>query len=227
MECSHKPCYLRAIIFLIIGIIAGYGITKFYIQKKETMVPVAKTDISEPKVLQETMKLNDALKKLWADHVFWTRLYIISAVRGNEDSKAALNRLMKNQEDLGKAIVPVYGEKAGQELTRLLKEHISIAGAIVSAAINKQKNKVDEENKKWSKNAEEIAEFLSKANPNWSKEDLVKMLNNHLKLTSDELTARLNKKWDDDVKTFDKIFDQALSMADTFTQGIIKQKYQK
>jgi hypothetical protein len=49
------------------------------------------------------------------------------------------------------------------------------------------------------------------------------MLNDHLALTTQEAVARLQSKWDDDVMTFDKIYSQALMMADALSDGIIKQ----
>ncbi|WP_260445575.1 hypothetical protein [Metabacillus elymi] len=41
---------------------------------------------------------------------------------------------MKNQKDIGNAIKPLYGEKAGNKLTDLHKEYIVIVGKIVDAA---------------------------------------------------------------------------------------------
>jgi hypothetical protein len=78
--------------------------------------------------------LNDAMRKLWSDHVVYTRLYIISAVNGTADAQPTAARLLKNQEDIGNAIVPYYGAAAGQKLTDLLKQHILIAVDLVSAA---------------------------------------------------------------------------------------------
>src|SRR6185369_555568 len=75
-----------------------------------------------------------ALRKLWSDHVIWTREYIVAAVAGTPDADAAAGRLLKNQEDIGAAIVPYYGEDAGDALTGLLKQHILIAVDLVAAA---------------------------------------------------------------------------------------------
>src|SRR5688572_21460032 len=61
--------------------------------------------------------LRPAMRKLWADHVVWTRNYIIAAVAGTPDATPVLNRLLKNQEDIGNAIVPFYGAPAGAKLT--------------------------------------------------------------------------------------------------------------
>jgi hypothetical protein len=67
------------------------------------------------------------MRKLWTDHVVWTRDYIIAAVGDQPDAKAAATRLMKNQEDIGNAVATFYGAPAGRQLTTLLKEHITIA----------------------------------------------------------------------------------------------------
>jgi hypothetical protein len=45
--------------------------------------------------------LHQDLRKLWTDHVVWTRDYIIAAVGGYPDQQAAANRLLRNQEDIG------------------------------------------------------------------------------------------------------------------------------
>jgi hypothetical protein len=49
------------------------------------------------------------------------------------------------------------------------------------------------------------------------------MLNERLALTTQEATARLKGQWDVDVATFDKVFAQAMMMADALTDGIAKQ----
>src|SRR5205085_2431753 len=72
-------------------------------------------------------QLRQDMRKLWTDHVVWTRDYIVAAVGDQPDAQAAANRLMKNQEDIGNAIAGYYGSAAGQQLTMLLKEHINIA----------------------------------------------------------------------------------------------------
>ena len=167
--------------------------------------------------------LKIAMRKLWADHVIWTRMYIIAAVAGTPDADAAAGRLLRNQEDIGNAIVPVYGQRAGEALTGLLKQHILIAVDLIAAAKAGNNAEFKKHDERWNRNADEIATFLSQANPHWPKKETLDLLELHLKLTKGEVVARLQKEWAADVKAFDDIFTEAMVIADTLADGIVKQ----
>ncbi len=169
------------------------------------------------------LKLRQDMRELWSDHVIWTRCYIIAAVDDQPDQKAAAARLMKNQEDIGDAIAPFYGKAADDKLTGLLKEHLEIAVDLVNAAKAKDDAKVKEIDRNWQRNAKDIAVFLSGANPHWPQATLAEMMNTHLTTTTVEVTARLEQKWDRDVKAFDEVYDHILEMADALSDGIVKQ----
>jgi hypothetical protein len=172
-------------------------------------------------------QLRQDMRKLWTDHVVWTRDYIVAAVGDQPDAPAAAARLMKNQDDIGAAIAGVYGKPAGDKLTTLLKEHITIAVDIIKFAKAGDKANQSQADAKWKKNGEEIADFLAKANPNWPRATLVDMMNKHLSTTTDEVVARLTKNWDADVRAFDAVYNHILVMADALTDGILKQHPQK
>ena len=167
--------------------------------------------------------LKQDMRKLWTDHVVWTRDYIVAAVGDQPDAKAAADRLMKNQEDIGNAVATFYGASAGQQLTTLLKSHISIAVDLIKAAKAGDKAAQQQADTKWQQNGVEIADFLSKANPNWPRATLVDMMKKHLSTTTTEVVARLNKNWDDDVRAFDAVYDHILHMSDALAEGIVKQ----
>jgi hypothetical protein len=164
-----------------------------------------------------------ALRKLWSDHVIWTRAYIVAAVAGSPDADAAAGRLLKNQEDIGAAIVPYYGQAAGDGLTDLLKQHIMIAVDLVAAAKSGDQAAFAKHDARWTDNIGEIARFLSGANPNWPEKDVFDLLALHLKLTKDEAVARLTGDWAADVKAFDDIFNEILVVADTLHDGLAAQ----
>ena len=164
-----------------------------------------------------------ALRKLWSDHVIWTREYIIAAVAGTPDANAAAGRLLKNQEDIGAAIVGFYGQAAGDRLTELLKQHIMIAVDLVAAAKSGDQAAFAKHDAAWTANVEEIASFVSGANPAWPKKDLIDLLGLHLKLTKDETVARIKGDWDADVKAFDDIFTEIMVVADALCDGLVAQ----
>jgi hypothetical protein len=169
----------------------------------------------------ETLRQN--MRALWSDHVIWTRQYIVSAAADQPDQQAAAARLMKNQEDIGAAVAGYYGQPAGAKLTELLKAHISIAVDLIKASKAGDKAAQQRADGAWHRNGEEIADFLSKANPNWPRATLVAMMNTHLATTTDEVVARLTKNWDQDVRAFDAVYKHILAMADALSDGIIAQ----
>jgi hypothetical protein len=67
---------------------------------------------------------------------------------------------MKNQEDIGNAIKQFYGEQAGNQLTSQLKDHILIAVDLIEATKAGNSTAVEEIERKWYANADEIATFL-------------------------------------------------------------------
>ena len=49
------------------------------------------------------------------------------------------------------------------------------------------------------------------------------MLYDHLKLTTDEVSARLKKDYSADIKAFDMVQKEILKMSKFFVDGIVKQ----
>jgi hypothetical protein len=169
------------------------------------------------------LHLKEGMRRLWTDHVVWTREYINAAVAGDASASAVAARLMKNQEDIGRAIEPYYGNAASTKLTELLKQHIGIAVDLVAAAKASDNAKVADADRRWHDNARDIAAFLSSANPHWPQETLKMMMDEHLRLTTSEATTRIQKRWAENAAVFDQILNQAISMADALTDGIAKQ----
>jgi hypothetical protein len=168
-------------------------------------------------------QLKQDMRKLWTDHTVWTRDYIIAAVADAPDAQAAATRLLKNQEDIGAAVAAYYGRSAGDQLTALLKTHITTAVDVVKAAKAGDKAAFKTADDAWQQNAMQIADFLSKANPNWPKSTLESMMKEHLSTTTTEVQARLDKNWDADVRAWDAVYNHILKMSDALTDGIVKQ----
>lgn len=186
-------------------------------------VTASDNKINSDEKKESEIELKTAMRKLWEDHVVWTRNVIFNIMDDLPGKDQAVKRLLKNQDDIGNAMKPYYGDDASKKLTDLLHEHITTAADLLVAKKNNNDKAFKEANDKWFANADEISEFLSKANPNWKLEDMKKMMHDHLKLTTEEAMARKNKNYDADVIAYDKVHDEILEMSDMLTMGIMKQ----
>jgi hypothetical protein len=169
-------------------------------------------------------EFHDAMRKLWEDHVTWTRLFIVSAVADLPDLQVTTERLLANQVDIGNAVKPYYGEEAGNQLTVLLQEHITTAAAIVDAAKRGDTEAVNTASASWYDNADRVARFLNDANPDeWKLGEAKSMMREHLDLTLDEAVAQLSGDYAGSVALYDEIHVQILGMADMLSGGIVAQ----
>ena len=170
------------------------------------------------------LAFHDGMRKLWEDHITWTRLFIVSFAAGLPDTDATAQRLLQNQTDLGNAIKPFYGDAAGRQLTALLREHILIAADLLQAAKAGDSAGVADANARWYANADEIATFLHRANPDeWPLDEMKLMMRKHLDLTLAEAVARLNGDWPADIAAYEQVHQEILHMADMLSTGIIHQ----
>jgi hypothetical protein len=164
------------------------------------------------------------MRKLWEDHITWTRMAIISLESGTPDTQATVARLQRNQTDIGNAIKPYYGKAAGNALTKLLREHILIAADVIAAAKAGQQAELSHAQARWTANADQIAAALHSVNPrHWKLPAMKAEMHRHLALTTNEAVARLQGNWSADVAAYDAVHRHILHMADMLSAGIIKQ----
>lgn len=176
------------------------------------------------KTAAPALTFQDAMRKLWEDHITWTRLYIVSTVSDLPDQGPTAQRLLQNQDDIGNVIKPFYGEDAGNLLSFLLRDHILIAADLLQAAKSGDTAAFEAASARWYANADDIAIFLNSANPkNWPLDEMKAMMKEHLDLTLAEASGRLNGDWDADIAAYDEIHIQILEMADMLSTGIIEQ----
>lgn len=165
---------------------------------------------------------HDAMRQLWEDHIVWTRMAIIGIVDETADSSFAVERLLKNQDQIGDAVKPFYGEQAGEALSQLLREHIVGAADLLVAA--KTGVGFEAAHAAWYANGDAIGAFLADANPrNWDRAEMQAMMRDHLDLTLAEAVARLEGRFADDIAAYDEIHGQILHMADMLSDGIAAQ----
>jgi hypothetical protein len=207
---SKKPVRFFIAALLLLTIVVAAISPVFTVQAKDKKI--------------DEQAFHDAMRKLWEDHITWTRLVIIGTFEDLPDLGPTTQRLLQNQEDIGDAIKPFYGDAAGEQLTALLREHILIAAEILQAAKNDDQAALGDAVTRWYANADDIAEFLHGANPeNWPLEEMRAMMRAHLDLTLEEAVTYLNGDYEASIDAYDGVHLQALEMADMLSAGIIEQ----
>jgi hypothetical protein len=166
---------------------------------------------------------HDQMRKLWEDHVTWTRLAIVTFADGSSSFNATAGRLLQNQVDIGDAIKPFYGDAAGTQLTSLLHDHITIAVELLQAAKSGNTAAFNDANTRWYANANAIADFLASANPRYWPDDVMRsMMKTHLDQTLSEASDELGGNYVGSVTEYEAIHLHMLDMADMLSYGIMR-----
>jgi hypothetical protein len=170
----------------------------------------------------DQVAFHDQMRKLWEDHVTWTRLAIVTFADGSAGFNATATRLLQNQTDIGNAIKPFFGDAAGNQLSSLLHDHITIAVELLQAAKAGDTAAFNDANTRWYANANQIADFLSAANPKFWPDDVMRAaMKTHLDQTLAEASHELGADYADSVADYEAIHLHILDMADLLSAGII------
>lgn len=168
--------------------------------------------------------LNNAMHKLWSDHMVWTYATVDAFFHDQASLNGKLTRLLQNQQDIGNAIKPYYGNEAGDALAALLTEHIQLAVPVLTAAQEGNNEALGIALENWYANADDIAHFLSGANPeNWPNMEMEHMMEMHIDQTVDYSVKLLQNDTNAAIASFDEAFEHMMEMADDLSMGIAKQ----
>lgn len=163
-----------------------------------------------------------AMHSLWSQHMEWTYAAIAAFAADSKGFAASADRLMQNQVDIGNAIKPYYGDAAGAQLTTLLKEHISDAVEVVTAAKAGDDAAFKKAAAKTYANADAIGDFLAKANPdNWKQADMRSMMKAHIDQTVVYASDQLTGKYAESIKAYGVAEKHMIEMGDMLSAGII------
>ena len=173
--------------------------------------------------LNEMLSLTNRMRMVWEQHVFWTRLLLISIADRLKDQGDVTVRLLKNPRDIGNIFMDYYTPAVADNIANLLTEHLEIGAALITALRDGQTAKANSLNRQWYINAEKMARAFSEINPSYDYEDIKDMLFTHLDLTKKEVAMRLAGSFPIEIETFDQLEREAMMMADAFTRGIIEQ----
>lgn len=176
----------------------------------------------------KTAELRLALRGLWEDHIFWVRNVVLMTKLGDKAAaKIAEEQAVQNAKDISNAIVPYYGKEAGEKLFGLLAGHYGAIKEYMNADFSGKKAAKEAAMNKMLRNADEIATFLSSANPNWPKEAVLGALKTHGGFHMTQIEQINAKNFAGEAKTWASMKAQINQVADILADGIVKQFSQK
>jgi hypothetical protein len=172
----------------------------------------------------KSVELQQALRGLWVDHIFWVRSVIMSSKDGDaEAAKVAESKAVENARAIADSIVPFYGKAAGDKLFDLLAGHYEAIKSYMTAAYSGDKAGMDSARNDLMANADKIAVFLSSANPNWPKETLDALLMSHGAHHISQINAVSSKDFASEAVTWGSMKKHMYTLADALAAGIVKQ----
>ncbi len=173
-------------------------------------------------------ELRLTMRSLWEDHIFWVRNVVLTTKLGDSAAaKGEEEQVVENAKAIANAIVPYYGREAGDKLFTLLAGHWGAVKDYMNADFAANKEAKSAAMEKMTKNANDIAAFLSSANPNWPKDALVSALAAHGGFHMAQIDQINAKDFSAEAKTWEAMKNQVNGIADTLTDGIVKQFPQK
>jgi hypothetical protein len=188
-----------------------------------TILGIASGSKPEGKDKPTAVAFHDTWRKLWEDHIIWTRMVIIGILNNVPCTDQAKERLLANCDDMENTLIPYYGVDAANELGNLIEEHLLIAVDILEAAKAGNTTAFNNAVNAWYANADEIAAQMDTMNhKHWPLSEAQAMWKSHLDATLAEVNARLTYDCAGDITAFDQVEEQALTMADFFSEGIIR-----
>lgn len=184
-----------------------------------TVVPAFAQPLAAKKMSR--LAYHDEWRKLWEDHITWTRVVIIGILDELPGTETYIARLLQNYEDMEEALTPYYGDEA-EVLGDLIQDHLVIAAQLVTALNNGQPT--DALAASWYANAHDIAVQMNKMNPQfWPLQETEQMWTDHLDATLEEAVDHFSGNFAGEVAAYDRIHDLAMEMADFFSDGVISQ----
>ena len=186
-----------------------------------TVVPATAAPLAANKTTR--LAYHDEWRKLWEDHITWTRVVIMGILDELPGTSTYVERLLQNYEDMEAALAPYYGDDA-EVLGDLIKDHLVIAAELVTAARDGNTAAFNDAKARWYANAHDIAVQMNEMNPQfWPLEETEQMWVEHLDATLQEASTHLSGDFASEVAAYDQIHNLALEMADFMSNGVMQQ----
>jgi hypothetical protein len=169
-----------------------------------------------------------ALRDLYVNHLFWVRSLVVATRLGQAAMASEADEYgTKNAAAIGQSIAPFYGEAAARKFTTLFTGHYSAVKAYMRAAFGNSYRGNAAAKKaalaQLTRNAQDIAAFVSGANPNLPKATVYGLLLTHGQQHVMAIEATAKRAWGDEADMWDPMVKHIYTLSDALVDGIAKQ----
>ncbi|GAB2175169.1 hypothetical protein [Dongia sp. agr-C8] len=165
-----------------------------------------------------------ALRNLWVNHIFWVRNVVTATLAKNAAAaKVAEEEVVANARGIADAIKPFYGDQAGDALFGLLAGHYGAIKTYLTATAAGDRAGQQKATENLLANADQIATFLSGANPNLPRDAVLGLLQAHGGHHIDQIQELKAKQYAEEAKTWAEMQAHMYVIADALAGAIAKQ----
>jgi hypothetical protein len=169
-----------------------------------------------------------ALRDLWLGHIFWVRNVSVAVIDKNDPAmKAAEQQAVTNAQSIAGSIEPFYGVAAKNDFFKLLASHYGAVKAYVLATASADSSGQDAATRSLTSNADEIATFLSKANPYLPKDAVRGLLLAHGGHHIQQIQQLKNREYEAEAGTWNAMKNHVYQIADATAGALAKQFHKR
>lgn len=173
---------------------------------------------------QKTFQTAVELRDLWLGHIFWVRNVSVAAINKNDSAvKTSEKQAVANAQAIAASIEPFYGAPARDKFFKLLAGHYGAVKAYLDAAVARDVSAQAKATQSLTSNADEIATFLSQANPYLSKEALQGLLLAHGSHHIQQIQQLSDRNYDAEAQTWEEMKKHVYQIADATADALAKQ----
>ena len=179
---------------------------------------------AEADTASKTEMTKAALRDLWLNHVFWVRNVVLAKVNGDTPAgETAEKQVVANAQAIAAAIEPFYGAEAKDSLFKLLAGHYGAVKAYLDASMAKDAAKQDAATDQLLENADQIATFLSGANPHLDQGAVSGLLQAHGSHHITQIQQLMKKDYAGEAETWAAMSGHMHVIADALGDALAKQ----
>jgi hypothetical protein len=165
-----------------------------------------------------------AERKLWRGHAEAVRKVVVAKIAGNAAAeKTAEAGVVANAREIANSISPFYGQAASDKLFNLLAGHYGAVKAYLDASVAKDAKGQSNATDGLTSNADQIATFLSNANPHLPKATVMELLQVHAGHHISQIQELIARDAAAEAKTRAAMLEHMDVLGDALANGIAAQ----